>query len=140
TNLDNLNNQANTSPYSALLLIGAAVCFVIFLIFEWRNKYPLIDLHLFRKRNVSAASATNFLVGFCLMLGLVSVPLLVNLRAENTTAEAISKAAQNAGILLSALTVPMALAALPGGALANRIGYRATTMAGMAMAGVGFLL
>jgi MFS family permease len=140
TNLNNLNSQPDSGIPPILVLFASAVCFLLFLFVEWRRHDPLINLHLFRKRNISAASATNLLVGFCLMLGLVSVPLLVNLRAENTTAEAISKAAEQAGILLSALTIPMALAAIPGGLLANRIGYRATTMGGMAMAGVGFLL
>jgi len=138
TSLNNLGNQVNNSPFSLPLIIGAAVVFLLFLYFEWRRAYPLVDLHLFRKRNVSAASATNLLVGFCLMLGLVSVPLLVNLRAENTTAEAIAHAAEKAGILLSGLTVPMAIAAIPGGWLANRIGYRTTTAAGMALAALGF--
>jgi len=73
------------------------------------------------------------------MLGLVSVPLLVNLRAENATSDSIAAAAQNAGILLSALTIPMALVAVPGGALSNRFGYRATTAGGLALAAIGLL-
>jgi MFS family permease len=138
TSLNQLDSQAGTPAYGGLLLVGAVVCFLVFLIFEWRHRYPLVDLHLFRKRNVSAASATNLLVGFCLMLGLVSVPLFVNLRAENATTEAIARAAEKAGILLSGLTIPMALAAIPGGWLANRIGYRPTTLIGMAAAAIGF--
>ncbi len=137
TSLDSLNTQG--SPINVPLLIGAVVCFILFLVWEWRSTDALIDLHLFRKRNVSAASATNLLVGFCLMLGLVSVPLLVNLRADSASAESIAKAAQQAGILLSALTVPMAIVAVPGGSLSNRIGYRATTLIGLALAAVGLL-
>jgi MFS family permease len=139
TNLESLGNQVGLSASSIPILIGAAICFVLFLLVEWRLKYPLVDLHLFRKRNVWAASATNLVIGFCLMLGLVSVPLFVNLRLENATAEAIARAAQLAGILLSGLTIPMALAAIPGGWLANRIGYRATTILGIAIAAVGLL-
>ncbi len=131
--LSSLQQTMNALPFSLPLLIGAVIVFVLFLAFEWRTKDPLIDLHLFRKRNVSAAAATNLLVGFCLMLGLVSVPLLVNLRAENASADSIAHAAQQAGILLSGLTIPMALVAIPGGALSNRIGYRATTMLGMSL-------
>ncbi len=138
--LNNLNNQPNAPVPPVLLLTVSAFCFVAFLVVEWRRPDPLIDLHLFRHRNISAASVTNLLVGFCLMLGLVSVPLLVNLRAEKPTAEAIARAAEKAGILLSGLTIPMALAAVPGGWLANRIGYRATTMIGMGMAMLGFLM
>lgn len=141
TSLNNLSGQQSGLPgYALPLLIGALVAFGVFVFVESRRRYPLIDLHLFRKRNVSAAASTNLLVGFCLMLGLVSVPLFVNLRAENTTAEAIARAAEKAGILLSGLTIPMAIAAIPGGWLANRIGYRATTGLGLVIAVIGFAL
>ncbi len=140
TSLNDLSGQPGLPAYAVPLLIGAVVAFGVFLFVESRRRYPLVDLHLFRKRNVSAAASTNLFVGFCLMLGLVSVPLFVNLRAENTTAEAIARAAEKAGILLSGLTIPMAIAAIPGGWLANRIGYRATTWLGLLIAAVGFAL
>ena len=133
-------NEAQPSAFNPTLLIVAGVCFVAFLIYEWRVRYPLFELHLFRKRNVASATVTNLLIGFCLMLGLVSVPLLVNLRAEDATSASISLAAERSGILLSALTVPMALAALPGGWLAERRGYRFPTVLGLAIAAVGFLI
>jgi MFS family permease len=138
--LNALGSQTDSSLPQLLVLLASLICFVAFLVVEWRRPDPLIDLRLFRKRNVSAASATNLLVGFCLMLGLVSVPLLVNLRADNPTAEALAGAAARSGILLSALTIPMALAAIPGGWLANRVGYRATTVTGMILAMLGFLM
>lgn len=139
TSLDALNKQAGSSTFNIPLLIAAAVAFGLFLFYEWFARDPLIELHLFRKRNVSAASFTNFLVGFCLMLGLVSVPISVNLRAKDTSPESIANAAQQAGILLSGLTVPMALAAIPGGLLAARLGYRRTVILGIILAGGGFL-
>ncbi|HLY26822.1 MAG TPA: MFS transporter, partial [Aggregatilineales bacterium] len=131
---------SNPSPFSLPLLAAAIVCFGIFLLWEAFQRNPLIELHLFRKRNVAAASFTNLMVGFCLMLGLVSAALLVYLRADNASADSIAQAAQKAGILLSGLTIPMALAAIPGGYLADRIGYRRTTMIGMTLAGIGFLI
>jgi MFS family permease len=134
----NLQELEQQTAFNPTLLIVAGACFVAFLIYEWRLRYPLLELHLFRKRNISAASITNLLIGFCLMLGLVSVPLLINLRAEDATAESISKAAEQAGILLSAFTIPMALAAIPGGWLAARRGYRLPTTLGLMIAGVGF--
>ncbi|MBX3081119.1 MAG: MFS transporter [Anaerolineae bacterium] len=133
-------NETQQTAFNPTLLIVAALCFVVFLFYEWRIAHPLFELHLFRKRNVASATLTNLLIGFCLMLGLVSVPLLVNLRAEDASAASISQAAERAGILLSALTVPMALAALPGGWLAERRGYRFPTMIGLAIATAGFLI
>ncbi len=46
---------------------------------------PLFDLRLFRRRNLSAGLATNLFVGFCLMIGLVSVPILVNIRLPDAS-------------------------------------------------------
>ena len=43
------------------------------------------------------------------------------------------------GWLLSALTVPMAVAAVPGGWLANRLGYRPPALLGLALGAAGFL-
>ncbi|MHB8624878.1 MAG: MFS transporter [Aggregatilineales bacterium] len=137
TSFDALSGSGG-ALFNLPLLIGGVVTFAVFIAWTLRRRDPLLDLRLFRKRNVSAASLTNLLVGFCLMLGLVSVPLLVNLRAKNASAEAIAQAAQQAGLLLSGLTIPMALAAIPGGWLSNRLGYRTTTMIGLALAAIGF--
>jgi MFS family permease len=60
------------------------------------------------------------------MIGLVSVPILTNIRLED--ASQLNEGAKQAGILLSALTVPMALAAVPGGWLSERIGFQKTTL------------
>jgi MFS family permease len=125
---------------NGVLLLGAGAAFAIFVWIEANARHPLIRLGLFRKRNFSAASLTNFLVGFCLAIGLVSAPLLVNFRADSPTSEDIQRAAYIAGILLSGLTVPMALAAVPGGWLSERFGYRLPTTSGLGLAAVGFLL
>jgi MFS family permease len=126
-------------PINLGLLGLGAIIFLLFLLWEWRQRYPLIDLHLFRHRNVSAATVANLLVGFCLMLGLVSVPLLVNLRADSASASSIALAAERAGILLSAFTIPMAIAALPGALLSRRVGFRFATVTGLLLAAVGFI-
>jgi MFS family permease len=52
----------------------------------------------------------------------------------------LDEAALQVGILLSALTVPMALAAIPGGWLSERIGNGRAAFAGFALALVGFAL
>lgn len=140
TSLEALRRQANNSLFNPALLVAGALCFLAFLAVSLRLRDPLIDLRLFRRGNVAAASATNLLVGFCLMLGLVSVALLVNLRAENPSEAAIALAAEQSGILLSALTVPMALFAIPGGWLASRVGYRVAVGLGMVLAFGGMLL
>jgi hypothetical protein len=122
--------------YAVPMLIGGVVFLALFIWWELRIRDPLHNLRLFARRLYASASITNLFVGFSLMISLVSVPLLVNVRQENTSF--IDQAAFEAGILLSFLTVPMALAALPGGWLTDRRGYRWPTVAGLAMAVFGF--
>ncbi len=123
-------------PYAAPALLIAAICFVLFLWAERRVTNPLLDLRVFAERNVSAASGMNLLIGFCLMVGLVSVPLFINVagRADSGQGALVS------GYLLSAFTVPMALAAVPGGWLTGKLGYRWTAAGGVLIALIGFIL
>lgn len=123
-------------PYAVPVLIGAAVAFLAFVWVERRSAAPLLNLQRFSDRNVRAATTTNLLVGFCLMVGLVSVPLLINAVGARTSEEG----ALVSGYLLSAFTIPMALAAIPGGLLAERLGFRWTTALGLALALAGFIL
>ena len=123
-------------PYAIPALIASAVMFVLFILVESRVRDPLFDLHIFRRRSLSAGLVTNLLVGFCLMIGLVSVPILVNIRMED--ASHVAEAALQVGILLSALTVPMAIAAIPGGWLSERIGNGRTAGLGLILALIGF--
>ncbi len=136
TSTNDFTDLGGLPPYALPVLVAAVVMFVLFIIVETRVRDPLFDLHLFRRRNLSAGLATNLFVGFCLMIGLVSVPILVNIRVIDATY--LAEAALQVGILLSALTVPMALAAIPGGWLSDRIGYRGTAALGLALALLGF--
>jgi MFS family permease len=132
--------RGTVSGYGFYFLVSAALAFLLFVLIESRVKYPLVRLGMFHDRNFSASSLTNFLVGFCLAIGLVSAPLLVNFRAKNPTSQDIQNAAYVAGLLLSGLTVPMAIAAIPGGWLSERYGYRFPTVLGLLLACGGFAL
>ena len=112
----------------------ALVTLAAFIIHELRTPHPLLNLRLYRNRNISASSVLNLIIGFCLMAGLVSVPLFINLAG----AQNAGQGALVSGYLLSAFTVPLAIAALPGGWLTGRIGYRLTTLAGLGLALCGF--
>jgi FtsH-binding integral membrane protein len=116
---------------------GAGLMFAIFLVSQRRVRDPILNLRIFSNRNLSSASAINLLVGFCIMVGLVSVPLFINVAGS---AADTMKAALVTGYLLCAFTVPMALAAIPGGWLSERIGYRWTVALGLATAIAGFWL
>ena len=134
---EEISGSQNNATVPLLLLAAAA--FVGFILWELKSRHPLIDLNLFRRVNYSVSAFTNFCVGFSLAIGLVSIPLLVNIRAESTSAEAFQNSALIAGLVLSGLTVPMALVAMPGGWLSDRFGYRNVTAGGLALAVLGFL-
>ena len=112
---------------SAALGRRSAAVFVVFLISQRRIRDPILDLRIFSNRNLSAASGINLLVGFCIMVALVSVPIFINVAGAAET----TKAALVTGYLLCAFTVPMALAAIPGGWLSERLGYRSTVVVGL---------
>jgi MFS family permease len=135
---DSFEDVGGLPPYAAPVLAIGALLLVGFIVVELRGRAPAFDLRLMARRAVAAGLATNFAVGFCLMIGLVSVPILVNVRIAD--ASLLSEAALQVGVLLSALTVPMALAAIPGGWLSERIGYHRTALTGMLLALLGFAL
>ena len=117
-------------------VVGSVVVFGVFLFSQTRIRDPILDLRIFLNRNLSAASGINLLVGFCIFVALVSVPIFLNVAGGVPTI----KAALITGYLLCAFTVPMALAAVPGGWLSERVGYRLSIVSGLAIAIVGFWL
>jgi MFS family permease len=118
------------------LLVVALFILPMFLIQQRRARHPLIALSMFRKRNFTEASIVNLLAGFSLFVAIVSVPLFIN----TLIAKTIEQGAWDSGWILSALTVPMAFAAIPSGWLTERIGYRWPSITGMVMAVGGFAL
>lgn len=134
----NFEELSGLPPYALPMLGLSLLLFAAFIFVERRVRDPLFDLGMFRRRNLSAGLLTNLFVGFCLMIGLISVPILVNVRVED--ASNLAEAALRVGILLSALTVPMALSAIPGGWLSERIGYRWVAVGGLVLALIGFVL
>jgi MFS family permease len=150
-------------PYGVPLLVLAAGLFALFVLAQthaldralaflrrsavtrWLHRAlnppdPLVSPRLFARRPVWSGALTNLIVGYCLFIGLVSVPILINVRAGLSETLTLEDAALQVGFLLSALTVPMALAIVPGGWLSERLGYSAVTAAGLVIAAVGFLL
>jgi MFS family permease len=133
-NVEGISDEAGGNRL--VWVIGAAVVVVAFLLSQRRIRDPILDLKIFANRNLSSASAINLLVGFCIMVALVSVPLFINVAGGADT----MNAALVTGYLLCAFTVPMTLAAIPGGWLSERLGYRTTVLLGLAIGVAGFWL
>jgi MFS family permease len=127
--------QAAELPAFVIPSLVAAVA--LFGLFIWRQKkarYPLIDLSLFRLKNFFPASLANLFIGIGLFIAIANVPLFIN----SLVATSLDQGAWDSGWLLSALTVPMALAAVPGGWLTDRSGYRFPSILGLVLAVIGF--
>ena len=130
-----LEESTVSPPHHRFYWIAAAVgALAVFLISQRRVRNPILDLRIFSNRNLSSASGVNLLVGFCIMVALVSVPLFINVAGAADT----KKAALVTGYLLCAFTVPMALSAITGGWLSQRLGYRSSVILGLIVAIIGF--
>lgn len=128
------SNQPALPSRMAPLTLTAVVLLVAFVWRQSRARSPLLPLHLFRQPNFTSASLTNFLVGFCLFVAIANVPLFIN----TLLASSLEQAAWDSGWMLSAFTLPMALAAFPGGWLTVRLGYRWPGLLGLLGGLVGF--
>lgn len=128
--------QTTTPPYNLNAIIIAGIILILFVLQQSRSRRALIELSLFRNRNFSSASIANFLVGTSLFIAIANVPLYIN----SLVAETLEQGAWESGWMLSALTVPIALASIPGGWLTERRGYRLPSIAGLTLAILGFAL
>lgn len=132
-----INGSAVTWFQRAWPFLTIAV--VLLLLFLWRQvrlAHPLVQLSLFRLPNFSPATLANFFIGTSLFIAIANVPLFIN----TLVAENLEQGAWDSGWMLSGLTVPMALASIPGGWLTVRYGYRRPALVGLLLAICGFML
>jgi MFS family permease len=123
----------NASVNLSQLGIGILLLFT-FIGWQARARSPLLPLSLFRRPNFTRAAGANTLIGFSLFIAIANVPLFINTLIVNN----LEQGAWESGWMLSALTVPMALAAVPGGWWTARRGYRWPGVAGLLLAVAGF--
>jgi EmrB/QacA subfamily drug resistance transporter len=138
---DFYGERVGPPPYALPLVLLALALLGAFVWWEQQTPEPLIDMGLFRERGAAAACAVNALVGFALALAITNVPLFVNTRLllyDAANPDVLRRAAWEAGWILSALTLTMAVTALPGGLLAGRLGNRGAALSGLVMAAVGY--
>ena len=87
------------------MLIGAALM-VAFVLHTFRPEHPLLDLRLFRNRDLRAATTTMFLFGAAFFGGLLLVPTYFQLvRGESTLNAGLLVAPQGLGAMV---TMPIA--------------------------------
>ncbi|MFO8036580.1 MAG: MFS transporter [Anaerolineales bacterium] len=129
-----LDELQGLPPYVLPVALISLVILGIFIWWQGRVKHPLIELSLFKTKHYLPASLTNFLIGIALFIAIANVPLFIN----SLIATSAEQGAWESGWMLSSLTVPMALAAVPGGWITDKRGYRFPSLVGLMMAVVGF--
>ena len=114
------------------LLLAAILILTVFVLVERRSPAPMLDLSLFRVPLFSAATASAVLNYICVYTITFLMPYyLIQGRGLNPA---------QAGLLLTAEPIVMAIAAPISGAYSDRIGSRWPGMAGMALMGLGLFL
>ncbi len=113
------------------LALGAAA-FAGFVWLELRSRSPLVNVRLFADRAFSAANAVSLLTGYTLATAIIGGPVFVNRVLFGSDAEA--------SVILTALTLAIAVGALIGGLLAGFIGERIVTVVGVLASAGGLWL
>lgn len=114
------------------LLAGSLVLMGLFLRLERRVAAPMLDLSLFRSRTFSAAAASAVLNYVCVYMVLFLMPFYLQQARGLSPAEA--------GLLLTAQPMLMAIVAPLSGSLSDRIGTRLPSVLGMGLLGLGLFL
>ena len=121
-----------TSPSIVAMLIAAFVIGAIFLRIEQRVPSPMLDLSLFRQRLFSAAAASAVANYVCIYSVLFLTPFyLIQGRGFDPA---------QAGLLLTAQPVLMAISAPLSGTLSDKIGSRLLGTLGMVILALGVFL
>jgi EmrB/QacA subfamily drug resistance transporter len=113
----------------APMLVGAALV-VSFVLYSFKPRHPLLDLRLFRHRNltVAAISLVVFIIAF-MGAGLLFPSYFLQVRGETTLAAGLLMAPQGIGAMV---TMPIA------GILADKIPVGRTVPFAMALVAAGF--
>jgi EmrB/QacA subfamily drug resistance transporter len=116
-----------------LTLIASSVALLaLFLRVERRRENPMLDLELFRSRILTASTASALLNYICLYSVLFVVPfLLIQGRGLDT---------RQAGLVMTAQPIVVALVTPFSGTLSDRIGSRVLAAMGMVVLAIGLVL
>lgn len=112
------------SPQIVGCFAGAVAGGVLFVVLELRSASPMMDVRVFRDRVYSAAILTVFAVLF----GIYGSLLIITQYLQNVR----GYSAENAGLLLLAMTVPTVIAAPTAGRIVARVGARIPVLCGVA--------
>ncbi len=126
------NSWGWTSPRLIGVALAAPLALAIFAVIERRHSFPLIDLHLFRSRTFSTGIVSGLLSYAALFGGLFVLPFYMQRVLHHDPA--------TTGLLLSVVSVMIAVFAPVSGLIADRVGPRLPTSLGMGLASGALLV
>lgn len=115
----------------SVLALGTVGLLVGFVFWELRAAHPVVRLDLFRVPTFSAAAAAVALSNLAMYSTLLMLPQFLTLVDRRSSTEI--------GLILAALSVPMAALSPFGGRLADGLGRRQVALVGSALALVAFV-
>ncbi len=121
-----------TSPRMLFLIAISPVLLILFLLWEHKTRFPMVDLHLFKDRLFSASILAGLLSYAVLFGALFLIPIFLE--------RAMRQNPESTGLTLTAVPVALAVAAPFAGYLSDRFGSRGLTAGGMLVAGGALLL
>ncbi len=127
--LNQAHNWGWASPLTIGLISFALTLFVLFIYLEKRTPNPMIDLKLFSQR-VFSLSVTSAIINYICVYAIVFLmPFYLIAGREFSPSQA--------GLILTAQPIVMAVIAPLSGTISDRIGTRPLTVLGMAFLAVG---
>jgi len=87
------------SRFITTLAITATVCLISLVIWEWFQKAPVIDVHLFKNLNYASSNFMFFMLGILLFASLVMMPLFLQ-TLVGYTSQVAGLAISPAGLML----------------------------------------
>jgi MFS family permease len=117
------------SPGILSLFAAAIISLALFLWVETRHPFPLVDLHLFQNQ-VFSASVASALLNYMALFSLLFVLPFYLLQGRSLDPA-------QAGLILTAQPVMMALVAPVSGTLSDRIGVQLPSVLGMGVMALG---
>lgn len=115
-----------TTPLIVWLFVGFGLALGLFVALEVLHRHPLLDFALFRSRVFSSATAAGLLGATAGMSLMFLMPFYLE--------RALGAETRLAGFILMSVPACIALASPASGALSDRIGTRAPTVLGLALA------
>jgi EmrB/QacA subfamily drug resistance transporter len=126
------NGKGWTSPEIIGFFVAAVVLLVAFVLFELRQRLPMLDLSLFKIGSFSGSNTVAMLVS----MGMFGVFFFVSLYIQNI----LGYSPTQAGAMFLPMTVLIIVIAPIAGRLSDRVGARWLMGGGMTIVGISLLL